>query len=302
MTDFATAAAHLDAIVVASRDIVDRMAAHVAMLDARVAKLEAGTHPQPLVTGPPWPDGAIYRGAAPTQLIHRGDGLMGTMVTLRPRTEGSSSSDGHDVHVVLAERLTRYAWDVDLMLDAAMLDAITWKFGGMAGFVAPPEGSWVAWPGGDSSAGAAGTSNSMERLVGQNTTAARLPADAGFGVYCTFPTPVALIPTGKSGVRALVGGTWAWVTNKGHTCHWVMPGARARWAHHRREVDCTAGTLRHLIDGDEVIALTGLPFPMVGMNRVYVSCMIGGSDASFLPRTPDRTGTLAYSGFELMAT
>lgn len=302
---FATAGADLDGELADIRAGIERLSSRLGrtidQLAARVARLESEVRPQPeldpLVAGPPWPTDAIYRGAAPTQGAVALAGRPATIVTLRPRTEGSSSSDGHDVHVTLPERLTRYAWDVDLMLDAAMLDAVTWKFGGMAGF----DGNWAAWPGGDSSAGAAGSSNSMERLVGQNTAKERVAAFAGFGVYCTFPTPVADLG-GKAGVRADVGGAPAWVTNKGHTCHWeILDTARARWAHHRREVDCTTGTLRHLIDGDEVIALTGLPFPTVGMNRVYVSCMIGGSDASFLPRTPDRTGTLAYSGFELVA-
>lgn len=297
--NFATAAAELvDELQAELADIragVERLSSRLGntidQLTARVAKLEAAAPPQPLVTGPPWPTDAIYRGAAPTRPAHRGDDVMATIVTLRPRTEGSSSSDGHDVHVTLAERLTRYAWDVDLMLDPAMLDAVTWKFGGMVGF----DGNWAAWPGGDSSAGAAGTTNSMERLVGQNTAAARLPTTAGFGIYATFPTPVADLGF------STVGGERAWVSNKGHTCHWSIPGqAWAKWTHHRREVDTGAGTLRHLIDGNEALALTGLPWPAVGMNRVYVSCMIGGSAPEFLPRTTDRTGTLAYSGFELV--
>ena len=303
MTDqFATAGAHLDQQIDSLRADLERIEARLLIIDqlaARVANLEADTDPavQPLVTGPPWPAGAVYRGAAPTRTGPELGRQPVNIVTLRPRTQGDSSSDTHDVHLPMADRLTRYAWDVDLLLDPPMLDAVTWKFGGMVGF----DGNWAAWPGGDSSAGAAGTTNSMERLVGQNTTATRLPADAGFGVYCTFPTPVATIPTGKTGVTATVGGAPAWVTNKGHTCHWVIPGATARWTHHHREVDCTTGTLRHMINGRLALELTGLPFPKVGMNRVYLSCMIGGSAPEFLPRTADRTGTLAYSGFELVA-
>lgn len=253
----------------------------------------------PLVTGPPWPKGASFNGAAPTTLDSDPvDPTRPTMlVTLRPRTEGGASSDGHDVHYELPRPLARYAWEVDLRVDAPMLDALTWKFGGMVSF----NGDWSKWPAGSTSAAAAGTSNAMERLVGQNTTGDRIKPQ--WGCYATFPVAVATIPSGKEGVQATVGGVSAWVSNRGHTCHWAIdesPVAGA-WAHHRRVVDYRAGGLRHWIDGDLVFELDGLPWPASspGANQVYVSCMIGGSGPLFLPRTPDRTGRLAYRDYRL---
>lgn len=288
MTNFAQAATDLVTDIAGIRDTIDALTARVAHLEA-----QAQPTPTPLVTVPPWPAAAVLRGSAP---IHT-DGNT-TTVTLRPRTfDTGAASDGHDLHLVLPDRLTRYTWAVDLTLDPAMLDALTWKFGGMAGF----DGDWAKWPGGNTSGNTTGTTNTMERLVGSNATATRRPTDARFGVYCTFPTTVADIPTGKDGVTATIGGARAWVTNGGHTCHWEIDHpVTTDPTHHQRQVDTTTGTLRHLINGHEAIALTGLPWPG-GMNRVYLSCMIGGNSPEFLPRTPTRTGTLTYSRFQLTA-
>jgi len=293
MTDFSSAAMDLEADVGRAREAILQLTDWIGKLQDRVAVLEAQQQPTPvpLVTGPPWPTTAVLRGSAPTRTA----GNI-TTVTLRPRTvDTGAASDGHDLHLVLPEPITRYTWAVDLTLGPAMLDALTWKFGGMASF----DGDWARWPAGNTSANTTGTTNTMERLVGSNTTEARWPADARYGVYATFPTVVAEIPTGRDGVTATIGGARAWVTNGGHTCHWEIDHpATTLQAHHERRVDTNARTLRHLINGVEVIALTGLPWPG-GMNRVYVSCMIGGSSPEFLPRTPDRTGTLTYSRFEL---
>ncbi len=258
-----------------------------------------------LVTGPVWPAAvAQYRGAAP---ISTGGAPTATEVTLRPRTQGSSASDLHEVHVVLDERIGRYAWQVETRVDESMLDAYTWKVGGMAAFDTGAPQAWSHWPGGSTSAGAAGRGNAMERLAGQNTTAGpvsapRNPADARFGVYCTFPEPVAVLPAGVDGITAPVGGKLAWVSNGGHTCHWEIRDVHleaGRWYRHRREVDVDAGTLRHWIDETSLFELAGLPWPPAGFNRVYWSVMIGGSDPECMPRTPDRTGRLAYRLFRL---
>lgn len=300
MTDFATAGADLDGELSDIRASMERLSSRLGnaldALTARVAALEAQARPKPtpLVSGPPWPSTAVLRGSAPLQ--HSGGT---TTVRLRPRTvDTAASSDTHELHQLLTARLPRYTWSVDLALDTAMLDAITWKFGGMASF----DGDWARWPGGSTSGNTGGTTNAMERLVGANTTSARRPIDARYGVYCTFPTTVAEIPAGKDGISATVGGARAWVTNGGHTCHWEIDALApipGRTDHHERQVDMPAGTLRHLINGDEVLSLTGLPWLSPGMNRVYISSMIGGNGPEFLPRTTDRTGTLTYSRFEL---
>ncbi len=286
MTDFADAAADLVADISRTREAIEALTARVAALEA-----QARPKPSPLVTGPPWPATAVLRGSAPLQ-----HSSTATTVRLRPRTvDTAASSDVHELHLPLPTHLTRYTWTVDLSLDAAMLDALTWKFGGMVGF----DGDWTRWPGGNTSGNTSGTSNTMERLVGQNH---RDGSTAGYGAYATFPTVVADVPTG--GGSATVGGARAWVTNGGHTCHWEIEAIRPvrfRTDHHERQVDVEAGTLRHLINGDEVLALAGLPWPG-GMNRVYVSCMIGGTSPDALPRTSDRTGTLTYSGFQLTPT
>lgn len=311
MTDFATAAAELVGDLADIRASMERLSSRLGNrideLAARVERLELAVIPNPparrvLVTAPPWPTTSTLRGAAPTRTgPPDADGRVLTRVTLRPRTEGDTSSDTHDVHTLLAAPVARYSWEVDLALDTAMLDALTWKFGGMCRFDAAAPKAWDRWPGGSTSANTSGTTNTMERLVGSNTRGERIPANARFGVYATFPAVMAEIPAGKDGVQAMVGGARAWVTNAGHTCHWEIDGwqARATWAHHERQVDMPGGTLRHLIDGHEVIALTGLPWPADGMNRVYMSNMIGGSGLEFLPRTDDRTGVLTYTGFAL---
>lgn len=298
--------AQTDRCAGAVAQLAARIAGHVDQiqkrLDALTARIEAWESPPPapelLVAAPPWPTDAIYRGAAPRTTNVTSDGPT-TAVTLRPRTEGDSSSDGHDVHVLLPRRIYHYTWQIELNPDVAMLDALTWKVGGMAAF----DGNWAAWPGGGTSAGAAGTTNAMERLVGQNTSAGRAPGLARWGIYCTFPVPVAEIPAGKDGVTADVGGASAWVTNRGHTCHWHIPGwpvMAGRWTRHTRTVDVAGGTLIHSIDGQEALVLTGLPWAE-GFNRVYQSFMIGGSDPSFLPRTGDRTGRVAYRNYRLWA-
>jgi hypothetical protein len=259
--------------------------------DDLVAALTTPASP-PLVTGPPWPATAQFRGAAP---VHIKDGV--STVALRPATQPGASSDGHDVHIPLPAPLRSYTWQVDVLLDWAMLDALTFKVGGMAAF----DGDWNAWPGGSTSK-TVSAANAMERLVGQNTIGGRHPDTARWGVYATFPRPVATVPAGKDGVTAPVGGSTAWVTNGGHTCHWGLPQpARAdQWTHHRRHVDYDEGTLRHWIDGHLAVELAGLPWPTTaGANRVYISCMIGGSGPEFLPRTPQRTGVLQFRRFEL---
>lgn len=298
MTDFTTAAADLEADLGRAREAIRQLTDWMGKLQDRVADLEAQVRPKPtpLVSGPPWPATAVLRGSAPVRTANGA-----TTVTLRPRTvDTGASSDGHDVHVILGERLTRYTWSVETMVDEPMLDALTWKLGGMAAFDSTVPGAWDYWPGGNTSAraGAGPTENAMERLVGQ---ADRLEGVAGFGVYATFPVSVATIPAGKDGVMATIGGQDAWVTNGGHTCHWEIPDVRheaGRWYRHRREVDVKAGTLTHWID-DHPFGLDGLPWPTAGFNRIYISCMIGGNTPDYLPRTPPRTGTLTYSRYEL---
>lgn len=276
--------------------------AGAALITAADAVEDLGTPvppaPELLVSGPPWPADAVYRGVAPWTVTD-GATTPEVEVVLRPRTQGSSSSDGHDVHVLLARRVYHYTWQLDIRPDVAMLDALTWKVGGMVAF----DGNWSAWPGGGTSAGAAGSTNAMERLVGQNTSTYRSPTLAGWGVYCTFPTAVAEVPDGVPGVQTMVGGHPAWVTNRGHTCHWEIPGwpvLADRWTRHTRTVDVAGGTLVHSIAGKEALELTGLPWAE-GFNRVYQSFMIGGSDPEFLPRTGDRTGRVGYRSYRLWA-
>jgi hypothetical protein len=236
----------------------------------------------PVLTGPPWPVGSTILGRAKPSWSNDTASIM-----LRPTTGDPASSDMHEVHTVLAEPLTSWRLAVDLLLNAGALRARTWKWGGMVAF----DGDWKRWPGGHTSANAG--PNSMVRITGDHYARDGRPR---FGVYATFGTPMAGASTD---VSARVGGQVAWVSNKGHTCHWLLPDIIApdRW--YRVELDVNPTSLTASVDGNDRLVLTGLPWPTVGFNRLYVSTMLGGSGPDFLPDTPDRSGLISYRRAEL---
>jgi hypothetical protein len=244
----------------------------------------------PVLTGPPWPIESKILGRAKPDFIGTGTINFGPLTTgvvkLGPTTGDPASSDMHEVHCPLTTPLTRWRLAVDIHLNAPALRAKTWKWGGMVAF----DGDWKRWPGGNTSA-AAGPSNAMVRITGDHWARDGHPR---FGVYATFPKAVA---PPVDATRQIAGAP-AWVSNKGHTCHWLMPDTIIpNW--YRVELTVGPTSLTASVNGVEQLTLNPLPWPPAGFNRLYVSTMLGGSSPDFLPDTPDRTGTISYRRAEL---